>query len=79
MPDYENDIVFKPELSWEELCEYAKSRGYVTHEWCIASGNVRFDRTGDFCCWHNEGEFTPMGHNLSYEQMKNIIDNLRGE
>ena len=27
MPDYENDLVFKPAMSWEDLCEYAKSKG----------------------------------------------------
>lgn len=76
MPDYENDLAFKPDLSWEELCEYVKSKG----AW-ISDGYFVFN----YLSFYEDGDITfPDGYDGSYfiarereyEQMKAVIDNL---
>lgn len=76
MPDYENDLVFKPAMTWEELCEYAKEkRALIGENWfnCV---NLFFHKDGSIYSSDNED---CIGRNVSYERMKNIIDNLYGE
>ena len=81
------DLAFKPAMTWDELCEYAKSKG-------LEQGNELFPRSifipatedtteihfyedGYISVWYEE-ELT-ISNGRSYEQMKNIIDNLYGE
>lgn len=79
MPDYE-DLAFKPKMTWEELCEWAKSKGIEVYK----SPYDDFERINyaRICCFKN-GSMTfankIFAEHRSYEQMKNIIDNLYGE
>lgn len=79
MPDYENDLAFKPAMSWDELCEYAKSKcasicdGYFEHKY------LSFYQDGDVIFTDLDGYYYTIASKRSYEQMKNIIDNLWSE
>jgi len=81
MPDYENDLAFKPAMTWNELCEYAKSKykaekGFFESWFDIECGEcvISFYNRGDVCVYGSL-----LAENRTYEQMKNIIDNLYGE
>lgn len=80
MPDYENDLAFKPALSWEELCEWAKSKEIEVYK-SPYDDFERIDYAGLSC--FKDGSMTfayeTFAQNRTYEQMKNIIDNLYGE
>ena len=75
MPDYENDLAFKPALSWEELCEYAESKGAIISDTYFEIENLRFHKEGGII-YSDEVGYRFISKNRSYEQMKNIIDNL---
>lgn len=84
-PDYENGIVFKPELEWEELCEWVRSKATKL----IEKGESLSMYSDDFFLINsmffgkNKKILTAgreyIAENVSYERMKNIIDNLYGE
>jgi hypothetical protein len=82
MPDYENDIVFKPELSWEELCEWAVKELNAMEFFSVMTGSKKF-------LWRGL-EFSDIGiikqsngcllaKNKTPEQMKTIIQALYEE
>ena len=74
MTDYK-DLAFKPPMTWEELCEYAHDRGALLHGNWFYFNRLNFAKDGSI-----RYAFTPdIAKNRTYEQMKNIIDNLYGE
>jgi hypothetical protein len=75
MPDYENDIVFKPELTWKELCEYAKSKGAFIWEKTIHLDNLCFSADGNI----ETADYDIVAEHRTYEQMKTIIQALYEE
>lgn len=78
MPDYENDLAFKPAMTWEDLCVYAHERGFVLHGDWIYSNRLCFLKTGEIIMTGLDAYYV-LAANRTYEQMKNIIDNLYGE
>ena len=77
MPDYENDLAFKPAMTWGDLKEFAKqNKLYAPHV-------TRDDFFVGVLFFRSNGEIrangTIIAENRTYEQMKNIIDNLYGE
>ena len=78
-PDYENNLAFKPELTWEELCEYIKNKGkFIEFDNAIRVGF----RAGSLIFYQNgkikDGEGYKLAENRIYEQMKTIIEALWG-
>jgi hypothetical protein len=83
MPDYENDIVFKPELTWEELCEWAKDKvkkieGSVIYVQ-FGDGNEVVFKPYHSIEFYNEDMWCEVRRGVSYERMKNIIQALYEE
>ena len=80
MTDYENDLAFKPAMSWEELCEYVESKGGKVYK-SPYNDLHRINYKGLSLFRDGSVTFTyeSFAENRSYEQMKNIIDNLWGE
>lgn len=83
MPDYENDLAFKPAMTWEELCEWVKKFKELT---CITWQYIEFNNSlmfyedgGIYQITGNPEYDTTIAINRTPEQMKNIIDNLYGE
>lgn len=90
MPDYENDLAFKPAMSWEDLCEWVKdnykevfiSKSFISFwnkKWLSV---LRFYKAGLVSAENNNFEsdnleFT-IAENVSYERMKTIIEALWG-
>lgn len=77
MTDYE-DLAFKPELTWEDFCEWVKSKGrYIEFDNAIRvnfwAGSLIFYENGKI----KDGEGYKLAENRSYEQMKTIIEALR--
>jgi GTP cyclohydrolase I len=77
MPDYE-DLAFKPELTWKELCEWIKENYdnaviMKTPE-RINLNYVQFCKSGEVV-----HQFLIMAKNRTYEQMKTIIQALYEE
>jgi len=79
MEDYEN-LAFKPELTWEELCEHVKEK-VICEETDIAvrvsfwAGSLVFYKNGKI----KDTEGYKLAENRTYEQMKTIITALWGE
>lgn len=80
MTDYE-DLAFKPAMTWEELCEYAKKYGgekrnnSIVFDNCIVWKHLDKNK----CRLQASNAVLAGKDNRTYEQMKNIIDNLYGE
>lgn len=76
MSDYD-ELAFKPELTWEELCEYAKSKqlDVVSFE-----DGLCFIRCNGVILVKNNRILASgiITESRSYEQMKTIIEALRG-
>lgn len=83
-PDYKNDIVFKPELKWEDLC---KIYGKDDRE---DSFSIRLSDRQSLTLWV-DGDISLryigeegmnmriiLAENVSYERMKTIIEALWG-
>lgn len=79
MTDYE-DLASKHAMTWEELCEWAKSKGIKVYK-SPYDDFERIDYAGLSC--FKDGSMTfayeTFAEHRTYEQMKNIIDNLYGE
>lgn len=81
MNDYENDLAFKPAMSWDELCEYAESKGrYINFGDGFRvgfgyAGSLTFFRDGKV----KDGAGYLLQINVYYERMKTIIEALWGE
>ena len=80
-PDYNDDLAFKPELTWEELWKYAEKKGAKVDDGCIifnqGCSNLVFSQYGCIQAFEgNIGVFVAEG--LIYEQMKTIIEALWG-
>ena len=81
MSDYENydNLAFEPKLTWEELCEYAESKGAWIGDGyfvfiCLnffEEGNIKFSDEYDVSYY--------IAVKRTYEQMKTIIDALWGQ
>lgn len=81
MTDYENDLAFKPAMTWEELCEYAKSLDkdvFIGSDYFNLYG-LNFKEEGNITFELGYDDIYFIATNRTYEQMKNIIDNLYGE
>ena len=74
-PDYKNDIVFKPELKWEDLCEYAESKGATVNKDSFLIKGLVFCKNGAIGYMNS---IMTISRNRSYEQMKTIIEALWG-
>lgn len=90
MPDYENDLAFKPAMTTKELCKYIREK-YSDNPKMIVDTEVK----GCESIIINNGEGdeiefdVPTGmvilngviiaYPVTEERMKNIIDNLYGE
>lgn len=83
MPDYENDLAFKPAMTWDELCESVKDKvkkieGNIIYVQ-FGDGNEVMFKPSHQIQFNNEDMWCVVRRNVSYERMKNIIDNLYGE
>lgn len=85
MPDYENDLAFKPAMSWEDLC---KAYGKDDREDCFSirlsdRQSLTFWADGDVSLRYIGEEGMNMrirlAENVSYERMKTIIEAMWGE
>ena len=84
MPDYENDLAFKPAMSWDELCEYAKSKGADIWESKICFPTLVFFKWGEIDCRANlfdvnGDEFEHLegfAYHVTFDRMKTIIEAL---
>lgn len=70
-----DDLAFKPAMTWRDLCEYAKRKNAYIWKKNIHLNNLSFSADGKIKT--SDGEI--VAENRTYEQMKNIIDNLYGE
>lgn len=80
IPDYD-DLAFKPAMIWEELCEYAKSLDidvFIGSDYFNLYG-LNFNEEGNITFELGDDDIYFIATNRTYEQMKNIIDNLYGE
>lgn len=86
-PDYINDLVFEPKMTWEDLVTFCKSRGGI-----LTTPNGRCIRFEIYNCliWNHvdgngcrlQGSYTyPLlgCDHRTYEQMKIIVENLFDE
>lgn len=89
MSDYENydNLAFEPELTWDELCEYAKIKGLrvwgnLVSKHIPQKGDIIIHKTGKVA-WTNyigsNNYIIEFAENRTYEQMKAIIEALWGE
>lgn len=79
-PDYEN-LAFKSALTWDELCEYVKSLDkdvFIGSDYFNLYG-LNFKKEGDITFDLDYDDIYFIATNRTYEQMKNIIDNLYEE
>lgn len=76
IPDYGNNLAFKPAMTWEELCEWARKRNMYVLKFTIFHKGMYFGDDGKIGLENSNIIFA---ENRTYEQMKNIIDNLYGE
>ena len=83
MPDYENDLAFKPALSWEELKEKAKELGFTISSY-INEDEVELEYIycNDYIYLEEDGNITTSTENIvaedrTYEQMYEIMKALR--
>lgn len=76
MTDYE-DLAFKPAMTWQELCEYAKERGghMAFNGESFLFRCIDFEKNGRL---HDVDDNT-IAENVSYERMKTIMDDLGGD
>jgi hypothetical protein len=83
MPDYENDIVFKPELTWEELCEWAVKELNAMEFFSVMTGSKSFELRGlefnDLGIIKIKETGSILAKNKTPEQMKTIIQALYEE
>lgn len=73
-PDYEDDIVFKPEMSWEEFKEWAKEKSDSCEEikpYSIKVCSLFFSKSGAIY-----SDITIISENRTPAQMKAILENL---
>ena len=78
MPDYE-DLVFKPALSWDELKNYVWNSKFIPMNSCVAENYIEIE---EISFWNDKTIMAcgvEIAKNRTYEQMKNIIDNLWSE
>lgn len=77
MTDYK-DLAFKPEMTWIDLCEYAKNKQLDVVN---CKDGLCFIRCNGVILIKNNRILASgiITENRTYEQMKNIIDNLYGE
>lgn len=71
-PDYENDIVFEPKMTWEDLVSWAKSIGI---EDCHSETFIRCNGLA----FINNNSMLASGiitRNISYEQMQAVLKAL---
>ena len=84
MTDYE-DLAFKPAMTWQGLCEWVRSiapkliekgenLSMYSNEFFLIN-NICFAKCGNVLT----EERCYIAENVSYDRMKNIIDNLYGE
>ena len=83
MPDYENDLAFKPAMTWGELKESVKDKvkkieGDVIYVQ-FGDGNEVLFKPYHSIEFYNEDMWCVVRRNVSYDRMKTIIDNLYGE
>ncbi len=83
MIDYENDLAFKPAMTWSELCESVKDKVKKIEGEIIyiefGDGNEVMFKPSHQIQFNNEDMWCVVRRHVSYERMKNIIDNLYGE
>lgn len=78
-PDYENDLAFKPELTWEELREWVKDKIEPEFEYPKSWFEIEIgEATATFWC---DGDIVIEGaiiaNNKTPAQTKTIIEALR--
>jgi len=86
MPDYENDLAFKPAMTWEELKQKYGTKfdePYFISKKLSKKITITFWKDKSIFVYFKEPSTMQCGFkladNISYERMKNIIDNLYGE
>ena len=76
-PDYNENLVFEPEMTWEELCKWVKDNYdetiIIMNPELINIGYVQFRKTGEII-----HDFVVINNHRTYEQMKTIIEALWG-
>ena len=82
MPDYE-DLAFKPAMTWEELCEWAKDKvkkieGDIIYVQ-FGDGNEVLFKPYHSIEFYNEDMWCEVRRNVSYDRMKTIIQALYEE
>lgn len=81
-PDYNENLAFKPELTWEELKEWAKNKVKKIESEIIfidfGDGNEVMFKPNHKIEFNNEDMWCVVRRNVSYERMKTIIEALWG-
>ena len=75
MTDYENDLAFKPALSWEEFCDSVRDKADYIGDDYVNACKCSIEFRKDNIVIINDEYF----YNVSYERMKKIIDALEEE
>lgn len=83
-PDYEDDLVFPPTITWTELVEWAKEIDGVEiyDNYCIIANDLEFFDTGDIYLhvdtYDIDGNLVIpcIAVNRTPEQMKIVLENL---
>ncbi len=84
MPDYE-DLAFKPAMTWDELCEWVRSKTTDLAEKgkCDSIHSDGYFLINSMFFGKNKKILTAgreyIAENVSYERMKTIIEALYGE
>lgn len=79
-PDYNDNLAFKPELTWEELCEWAKEKKYQADfklDAIVLRNVVALTMAGDVLI-NAKTCLVQIADNRTPEQMKTIIEALWG-
>lgn len=77
-PDYKDNLVFEPKMTWEEFCQYVKEN-VICEETDIAvrvsfwAGSLVFYKNGKI----KDTEGYKLAEDRTYEQMKTIFEALR--
>lgn len=83
-PDYKEDLAFKPELTWEELCDKYNSDDnddFLINKYLSKEVRMSFWRDGDLFIHYGNGSIETgfrIAENKTPAQMKAIIEALWG-
>lgn len=76
-PDYKDNLAFEPEMTWEQLVEWARDRGFEhINDFYLIKPFWSFSKTGEFEHKYNDDIWIVLSKNLKPAKMKLIIEGL---